>query len=762
MTETVAAKAVRLLAKARTDVNQGQNALGRALYAMRKDNIAKAMVDTNLAENEMGQSLYALEQLDTALNELLAAAAPATPPAPTPVLAAKTDADWKVMKLGAGGWLTGIDVAKDGTTVVRTDTHGGYKWDGAAWRQLFTAASMPTRDLLGGVYELRIAPSNSDVMYAAITDAVYRTADGGRSWRKTALPSIPFDGNTPRRMDGQKLAIDPANPDVVLLGTQGKGLWLTRDGGANWRKIDAVPAGTGDMTGIVIAGQRALVGTAGAGVFESTDGLATWRGIGGPASVSHGILLADGGYLASDDGTNALWRLSGGQWSKVLADGSQAHALAADPTAPSRVALTTDGGDLRMSGDGGKTWTEFNHGKRIAAANDIPWLKDSGLYLSSGGLAFDPKAPGKLLQSAGVGVWETVPPARIAWDTPIVWSSRSVGIEQLVTNDLVAPAGGNPVAANWDRPLFTMADPNSYPANYSPSGFNMAWSVDYASTDPRSLVAVINYWGKPDQSGFSADGGKTWQPFATIPESARGTAGGSIAASTPQNFVWVPGQNRRPAYTLDGGKTWGDVTLPGVSDYRFLHASVSLNRHIVTADRVTPGVFWIYDANETTPGVYRTADGGVTWAKVFAGQPAPWSYWNAKLAAVPAQAGHLLFSSGPQGSSGPPGALPLMRSADGGKSWQPVPRVKVLHFGFGAPVEADGPAAIYLWGDVDGVRGIWGSPDDGKTWVKLADQPLGRLDTIKVVSGDMARPGRVYVGFGGSGWAYLDGDLRSL
>lgn len=66
-------------------------------------------------------------------------------------------------------------------------------------------------------------------------------------------------------------------------------------------------------------------------------------------------------------------------------------------------------------------------------------------------------------------------------------------------------------------------------------------------------------------------------------------------------------------------------------------------------------------------------------------------------------------------------------------------------------------AAIYLWGNVDGVRGIWGSPDDGKNWIKFADQPLCRLDTIKVVSDDMARPGRLYVGFKGSGWAYVKG-----
>jgi hypothetical protein len=61
-----------------------------------------------------------------------------------------------------------------------------------------------------------------------------------------------------------------------------------------------------------------------------------------------------------------------------------------------------------------------------------------------------------------------------------------------------------------------------------------------------------------------------------------------------------------------------------------------------------------------------------------------------------------------------------------------------------------------MWGEVNDVRGIWGSPDLGRSWVNLGSSPLGSLDNIKVVSGDMARAGRVYVGFGGSGWAYLD------
>jgi len=51
--------------------------------------------------------------------------------------------NWKELKIGAGGYLTGMDIAPDGTMVVRTDTYGAYRWNGTQWQQLVTSTSMP-------------------------------------------------------------------------------------------------------------------------------------------------------------------------------------------------------------------------------------------------------------------------------------------------------------------------------------------------------------------------------------------------------------------------------------------------------------------------------------------------------------------------------------------------------------------------------------------------------------------------------------------
>jgi hypothetical protein len=69
----------------------------------------------------------------------------------------------KQLKIGGGGFITGIDVnPTDGMKLARTDTYGAYKWnaDNSTWVQLNTKFSMPAANF--GFYPpatLRVAPS---------------------------------------------------------------------------------------------------------------------------------------------------------------------------------------------------------------------------------------------------------------------------------------------------------------------------------------------------------------------------------------------------------------------------------------------------------------------------------------------------------------------------------------------------------------------------------------------------------------------------
>src|SRR5882672_11220469 len=55
---------------------------------------------------------------------------------------------WKTLKIGAGGFITGIDMTRDGTKLIRTDTYGAYYFNPVTglWRQIVTTDSMPAAD----------------------------------------------------------------------------------------------------------------------------------------------------------------------------------------------------------------------------------------------------------------------------------------------------------------------------------------------------------------------------------------------------------------------------------------------------------------------------------------------------------------------------------------------------------------------------------------------------------------------------------------
>jgi hypothetical protein len=700
---------------------------------------------------------------------------------PGPVLAQTADAYgtvWKPLAIGAGGWLVGMDIARDGTKVVRTDTYGAYLWTGSQWAQLVNATSMPAGDVnvdnQEGVYEIRIAPSNTSRFYMMYMGAVYRTNDKGSTWTKTTFtPVTGADPNDNYRMNGEKMAVDPINPNVVYVGTGSNGLWVSPDAGTSWTRVSGVPAGIGGgITGIAFdptSGQTGgktntiYAGSWLSGVYRSTDAGVTWtKPSGGPTTVHHGLVGSDGIYYATDGA--AAYKFAGGVWTTINTS-SGWHSVAVDPSNPARIILGDDGGTLIQSLDRGATWGQgILWGSSTypisRVATDIPWLDwTNESYMSSGNMTFDPSASNKLYFSEGIGVWYTSIATNQLWDVGPIWTSQSLGIEQLVANKVISPPGGKPVLASWDRPVFYINDPDVYPTSHGPDNKNalvMGWGLDYASSNPSFVAAVMNW--SVEKSGYSSDGGQTWHPFATYPPFlSAGKIGGDIAASTPLNMVWAPGTNGVPHYTSDGGSTWHQGIFPGAatSGQTGWGFASYLDRQIVAADRVNFGTFYAYNYLK---GLYRSTDGGVTWTLIKSGEIVPFSSYNTKLKAVPGNAGHLFYTNGQSGVRGDPNpdtSDTFVRSTDGGVTWTAIPNVaEVYDFGFGAPATTGGYPAIFIAGWVNKQYGIWRSDNQGTNWTQVGKWPLNSLDAVKTISGDMNQYGRIYVGFGGSGYAY--------
>jgi hypothetical protein len=676
---------------------------------------------------------------------------------------------WKSLAIGAGGWLTGLDIAPDATMIVRTDTYGAYIWSGTQWSQLVTANSMPAALAVpgnnAGVYEIRIAPSNSSRIYMAYLGLVYRSDDKGTTFTQTAFASVTMNANDDYRIDGQKMAVDPANPDVVYFGTSQNGLFVTSDGGSSWQLVTGIATGTvAGYPGIAFDPKSGTTGgktntlyvpSWGNGVWQSTNAGASWNQLaGGPTTVNHAVVSADGIYYAAD-GT-AAWKYTGGAWTNMNS-ASGWHTIVSDPLNPARLITGDGGGNMNQSLDHGSTWTGVYSSTSPApgisrVATDVPWLAwTDETYMSNGDMAFDPVSM-KLYFSEGIGVWQTDFPSTYVG---FAWTSQSAGIEQLVSNYVTAPPGGRPVVASWDRALFYSSGPGVYPSQHGVNNTHSivaGWDVDYAAATPTFLAAVVdwNEFDAVEQSAYSTNGGQTWTQFASYPTWPNPPMGGCIAVSTPQNIVWVTSGAQNPYFTQDGGKTWQAISLPGVTSWAGLHDDYYYDRHIVAPDRVTSGTFYLYDSSQ---GLFTSTDGGMTWTLTFTGEIAPSSVYNATLKSVPGQAGHLFFTSGQLSGSTPSG--PFMHSTDGGKTWMPVPNViEVYAFGLGKEAPTGTYPTIFIVGYVGGAYGIWRSIDEGGTWTQIGEWPMGSLDEIKTVEGDKDVYGTVYVGFSGSGYGY--------
>ena len=703
---------------------------------------------------------------------------------------------WRTLKVGAGGWITGIDIAPDGTKVIRTDTYGAYQWIGSSWKQLVTAESMPRNKIQSlasdGVYEVRIAPSSTKRFYMMYLGNVYRSDDQGSIWTQTAFQSVAASAGDAYHVYGQRMAVDPANPDIVYVGTPTAGLWVTRNAGASWTEVLAVPRSQGVPTdsgsetsypgfagiafdptsGRMQGGTKIIyVSSFGNGVYRSSDSGASWVNLsGGPSNVSHGRVAADGAYYVTGNLGTSIWRFSSGQWANITPPSESsgtwdtADTIATDPFNPAHILVGRASGYIAESTNRGASWGLIDWSHTRSAA-DVPWLGwTDESSMSVGDMAFDPKIVDKLWFAEGIGVWNTNLPSDPSQN--VAWTSQSAGIEQLVTNAVLSPPGGKPLLGVWDRAVFRVSDPDVYPSTHGPDNKQEilhGWSFDYSADNPNYIVGLMNAGGfgqagaSLEKSGFSLDGGCTWLPFSSYPPFQKtNQVGGTMAVAARGNIVWVPEVNGTPYVTKDGGSTWRELTFPGVpvTGETGWGMQYYYNRHIAVADKNAAGTFYLY--NYFT-GIYRSVNGGDTWNLMRAGEITPHSQWNALLQGVPGRSGHLFFTGGTQDYPGAnhPAAEPFMHSTDGGAHWTPLPNVyEVRAFGLGKAKTVGSYPSLYIVGWVDDVYGVYRSDDEGQSWTPFGTFPLGSLDQIRIISGDANKYGVAYIGFVGSGFAY--------
>ncbi len=725
---------------------------------------------------------------------------------------------WSQVRTDGGGWVTGLVIhpGEPGLMYVRTDVGGAYRWNPATsrWAQILTAGRGLPAGIGGGVESIALSQLAPDQVFIATNGGVFRSADRGASWSLGAgTATLSMDPNGEYRWQGERLAVDPQNAQVVYFGSRQDGLWRSLDGGASFARLTAVPAGlternsggaevNGTAIGIswvVVDGgggvtsarsSRIYAGVAGQGIWRSLDGGGTWASISGGTGPAVGViptdaeLCADGrlwvsalsnytqvggvwsnapGNLWSYDRTTATWtvrRPSG-------ADKSWAE-VAVDPTDANRVIVADQAFTTYITVNGGGAWSYRAPNTSTWQAPDTPWIGVTTAanqlwrsWSSPGALGFDPHSPGRLWYAEGFGVWSTSD----ATANPVGWTNRAAGIEETVAFGAIHPPGGVLVTATADLGGFHHDQGAATPParRILTQAFTATTSLVYGRSNPAFLAAVSanTHQNWLDYSGFSIDGGASWQRFASLVNGTHpaelkfGTI--AVAADSTQKLVWAPWNWGALHYSGDGGATWTPGVISGTTTrLTDLHYGSSwATSAAVVADGAQAGTYYCYQ--RSYGDFYRSTDGGATWTLRSRNQGTlDWMEGEGGLVSVPGQAGHLWFAAAPHAQSYSWFGRGMWRSTDGGANWTKLTTVgDARMLALGAVKPGTTYPAIYAHAQVGGVEGIWRSTDQGATWDRLTvdANPLGLLDGVRSVSGDWNTFGRVYVGFGGNGFA---------
>lgn len=456
------------------------------------------------------------------------------------------------------------------------------------------------------INSIALHPTNPDIAYAAVLGklwgdsedrGLYKTTDGGKTWN-IVLAGDETTGATDVQMD-------PSNPNKLFAsmwqfrrwpfffksGGPGSGLFVSHDGGENWKQLteeDGLPKGELGRSAFTISRSDpnrvyALIEAEESALSRSDDGGRTWTSVNTDTDINDRPFYYNG-IVVDPENPDRVYRV--GSRVKMSIDGGKTfsfvdkiaccapgnfihidnHAWWINPNNPKHIIDGNDGG-IGITQDGGDTWrfaanlplAQFYH---IAVDNDLPYnvyggLQDNGAW----------RGPAEVFENGGIrnlhwqevafgDGFDTLPDPRN--------SRRGVSMSQggflvswnLDTGEqrLIRPKGpedGTELRFNWNAGLGQ--------SPFDPDTIYYGSQFVHKSTDRGLTWEIISgdlTTNNPEFQTFKESGGIT--PDVTAAENYT-----SITSISPspidENVIWVGTDDGRVHVTRDGGQTWKSV-----------------------------------------------------------------------------------------------------------------------------------------------------------------------------------------------------------
>ncbi len=535
-------------------------------------------------------------------------------------------------------------------------TDGGGTWLPVSDGQLKTSS----------VGAIAVADSDPNVIYAGMGescvrgnasngDGVYKSIDGGKTWRNVGLEDSQTIG---------AVRVHPRNPDIVYVAALGhlwgpndmRGVYRSTDGGDTWKQVLTRGRDAGAVDLAMDPGNPRVLyasfwqvrrnpyhfdsGGPGSGLFKSTDGGDTWtelshapgmpRGVEGrigvtvspanPERVWALVEAADGGVFRSDNGGRTWTRVNE---QNILRQRAwyYDHIFADPQNADTVYALNTG---MYRSIDGGRTFTAVrtphgdNHGLWIAPDNPQRMIESND---GGANVTYD-----------GGRTWSTInnqPTAqfyRVALDNDFPYNIYGAQQDNTTVRTASRTAGGGITDHDWydvggGESGWIAPDPRDSQIVYAGSYDGLLTRQDHRTGQSRD----INAW--PDNTmGYGVEAMKyrfQWSyPIAFSPHDPKTLYSGAnvLLKTTNEGQSW---EVISPDLTRNDKSKMGTSGGPITQD----NTSIEYYCTIFTfmESPVTKGVIWTGSDDGL---VHVTRDGGKNWANVTPKDMPEWTQIN--------------------------------------------------------------------------------------------------------------------------------------
>jgi photosystem II stability/assembly factor-like uncharacterized protein len=464
---------------------------------------------------------------------------------------------------------------------------------------------------------------------------VFRSVDGGATWQK-----VLYKGPDVGAAD---LAIATASPNTVFatmwnarrppwsayapVEGPGSGLFRSTDGGKSWSQVTGhgLPADNWRRSGVAVSsdGRRVYVLLDGkeSGLFRSDDGGDTWTRVNSdPRLTGRGWYFSSVTIDPNDSGTVyvpnvAFYKLTDGGTNLSIVRGAPGgddyHQVWIDPKNSTHMVLGSDQG-TSISLDGGAAWsTWYNQPTaqlyHVVTDTEFPYHV-YGAQQDSGSAAMPSRTDHGEIDARDfftVGGSESGYIAPDPKDNNIFYISGTFGTLVRFNRKLMQSQNIAPSAA--PQPLETPINEHEYRDPWTPV-------VVFSPAQPNALYYGTQYVMR------TLDGGMHWQkisPDLTVTQTKpyRGVVYTIAPSLLDANETWAGTDTGLIHLTRDAGKTWVNVTPPGVPEWSRISLIEASHFNAAEAYAAVDR----HRSDDQRPYVFRTRDFGKSWQPITNG-----------------------------------------------------------------------------------------------------------------------------------------------